>query len=160
MRIALIAAVAQNGVIGRQGALPWRLPDDMKQFRARTIDRAVIMGRKTWESLPAPLAKRTNIVITRQAAYEAPGATVVRDLDAALAIAGDEAWVIGGAEIYAAALPRADTMVLTHVDAGVEGDAFFPDVDWSEWSIASEEHHAIDERHPYAYRVVVYERRR
>jgi dihydrofolate reductase len=147
MRIALIAAVARNGVIGRAGALPWRLPDDMKQFKARTIDHAVIMGRKTWESLPAPLARRRNIVITRQPGYAAEGAIVVGSMAEALREAGDEAWVIGGAEIYAAALEHADTLVITHVDADVEGDAYFPQIDWTSWRAVSEEAHAIDERH-------------
>jgi dihydrofolate reductase len=162
--IGLIAAVAHNGVIGRGGALPWRLPDDMKQFRARTIDHAVIMGRKTWESLSGPLARRTNIVITRREAYEAPGAIVVHDLETAIARAGEGAgesvWVIGGAEIYAAALPRADRLVITHVEADVDGDAHFPPVNWADFAITSEERHEIDERHAHAYRVVVYERRR
>jgi dihydrofolate reductase len=157
-RVAIIAAVAKNGVIGRAGALPWRLPDDMKQFRARTIDHAVIMGRKTWESLSGPLARRTNIVITRQPGYAAEGAIVVPSLEEALARAEGEAWIIGGGEIYAAALERADTMVLTHVDAEVDGDAFFPSWDASAWRAVSEEAHEADERHAHAFRIVVYER--
>jgi len=134
MRVTLIAAMSSDGVIGAGGGLPWHLPDDFRQFKRRTRGKPVIMGRKTWESLPRrPLPGRHNVVITRQAAYEAPGATVVRSLEAALEAAGEapEVMVLGGAQIYAAALPRADRMVLTHVDAEVPGDTRFPEVDWA-----------------------------
>ncbi len=162
MRIALIAAVARNGVIGREGTLPWRLPDDLKQFKARTLGRPVVMGRKTWESLKKPLAGRLNLVLTRQRGYVAPGAEVAGSFDEAIARAeregAGEAWVIGGADLYEVALARADRLVITHVDAEVEGDARFPEVDWSRWRVVEEEAHPADERHAYAFTVRVYER--
>jgi dihydrofolate reductase len=161
VEVTLIAALAENGVIGRGGELPWHLPDDFRQFKRRTKGKPVVMGRKTWESLPKrPLPKRHNIVITRQAGYEAPGATVVGSLEAALEAAGDapEVMVLGGGQIYAAALPRADRLVLTHVETVVEGDARFPAVDWSRWRVVAQERHAADDRHAHPFRVVVYER--
>lgn len=161
MRLALIAAVAENGVIGRGGDLPWRLPDDLKQFKARTLGRPVIMGRKTWESLRGPLPGRLNVVVTRQPGYAAEGAVVAASFEDAIARAereSDEAFVIGGADLYAAALPRADQLVITHVEADVEGDTRFPEVDWSSWRLVSEEAHPQDERHAHAFRVAVYER--
>jgi dihydrofolate reductase len=136
--VALIVAVAENGVIGRDGTLPWRIPEDMKWFRARTEGRPLIMGRKTWESLPKrPLPGRTNIVVTRNADYRADGAVVVRSLDAAIDVAigeePEEIMVIGGAELYRAALPRADRVYLTRLHAAIEGDTHFPAVDWGAW---------------------------
>ncbi len=161
MRLALIAAVARSGVIGRDGDLPWRLPADLKQFKARTLGRPVIMGRKTWESLRGPLPGRLNLVVTRQAGYVAEGAEVAASLEEAVARAereSDEAFVIGGADLYAAALPSADRLVITHVEADVEGDTRFPEVDWSRWRLLSEEAHPADARHAYPFRVAVYER--
>ena len=137
-RIALIAALgARTRAIGKQGELLWRLPEDLKRFKALTSGHPVIMGRKTWESLPErarPLPGRTNIVVTRQPEYEAPGAVVTDSLEAALAAAAradgaDEVFVIGGGELYAAALPRASRLYLTLVDSDAEGDAFFPAYD-------------------------------
>lgn len=160
MRVGIIAAVAENGVIGRSGDLPWRLPDDLKQFKARTLGSPMIMGRKTFESLPKLLPGRVHVVVTRNPRYEAEGAVVVHDLDAALARAeaSGTAYVIGGAELFRAALPRADFLVLTHVEAVVEGDTVFPPVDWSQWRAVEETHHDADAKHAYAFRVVVYER--
>ncbi len=136
--IALIVAVAENGVIGRDGKLPWRIPDDMKWFRERTAGRPLIMGRKTWESFPKrPLPGRTNIVITRDASYQAEGAVVVTSLAAALDVAAGEApaeiMVIGGAEIYRAALPFARRIYLTSVHGEIEGDTLFPPIDRESW---------------------------
>ncbi|MDR1424326.1 MAG: dihydrofolate reductase [Azoarcus sp.] len=126
--IVLIAAVARNGVIGRENALPWRLKADMAHFRATTLGHPVLMGRKTWESLGKPLPGRRNLVLTRQAGYAAHGAEVFASPDAALATVRDavRVFVIGGAEIYRMMLPRADTLLLTEVDAEVAGDAHFP----------------------------------
>jgi dihydrofolate reductase len=139
--IALIVAVAENGVIGRDGKLPWRIPEDMKWFRERTAGRPLIMGRKTWESFPKrPLPGRTNIVITRDASYEADGAVVVTSLAAALDVAAgerpEEIMVIGGAEIYRAALPLARRIYLTSVHGEIEGDTHFPAIDRSDWNEA------------------------
>jgi dihydrofolate reductase len=135
--IILIAAVARNGVIGKDNALPWRLLEDMAHFKALTTGHAVIMGRKTWESLPPkfrPLPNRRNIVVTRNPAYVAPGADVAGSLDAAVKICiGGTAFVIGGAQVYADALPRAGRLELTEIDADFEGDAFFPAFDRAQW---------------------------
>ncbi len=137
--IALIVAVAENGVIGRDGKLPWRIPEDMKWFRARTEGRPMIMGRKTWESFPKrPLPGRTNIVITRDGSFKAEGAVAVTSLATALDVAAGEApeeiMVIGGAEIYRAALPLARRIYLTSVHGEIEGDAHFPALDRGDWS--------------------------
>lgn len=133
-RLTLIAAIASNGVIGVDNRLPFRLPEDLKRFKALTMGNPIIMGRKTWESLPRALPGRHNIVISRRAGFAADGASVVTNLDAALAIAGNvPAFVIGGAEIYALALPRADTLELTEVAAEVAGDVWFPDYDKAQW---------------------------
>ncbi|MCX8085361.1 MAG: dihydrofolate reductase [Rhodocyclaceae bacterium] len=136
--IVIIAAVARNGVIGRSGALPWHLPEDLAHFKALTLGHAVIMGRKTWQSLPErfrPLPGRTNIVITRNAEFAAPGAIVADSLPAALAKvgAGQTAYVIGGAKLYAHALPHAQRLELTEIDADIEGDAYFPAFDQRQW---------------------------
>jgi len=136
--IILIAAVAKNGVIGRDNQLLWQLPEDMKHFRDTTAGKPVIMGRKTWESLPPrfrPLPGRRNLVISRQADYPAQGAEVLTSLEAALAACANAAqvFVIGGAEIYRLAMPLADTLILTEVDASPEGDAWFPEVEAAHW---------------------------
>ncbi|WP_088284090.1 dihydrofolate reductase [Ideonella sp. A 288] len=130
-RLALIAAVARNGVIGHDNQLLWRLPEDLKHLRARTMGCPVVMGRKTWDSLPPkfrPLPGRHNIVVTRQAGWQAEGATVAHSLAEALTAAGDvpRVWVIGGAELYAAAMPLADELALTEIDADFTGDVHFP----------------------------------
>ncbi len=134
--LVLIAAIARNRVIGRSGSLPWHLPEDMAHFRAATAGCPVIMGRKTWDSLPPrfrPLPGRRNIVVTRQTGWHADGAWVADRLAIAITLAGDapRAFVIGGAELYAAALPLADELLLTEIDAEVDGDAFFPNFDRS-----------------------------
>jgi dihydrofolate reductase len=137
--VALIVAVAENGVIGRAGTLPWRIPEDMKWFVARTKGKPCVMGRKTWESLPKrPLTGRTNIVVTRDAAYKADGAVVVQTLQAALDVAAGEEpgeiMVLGGAEIYRLALPVANRVYLTSVHGEVAGDTFFPALDRDNWN--------------------------
>lgn len=134
-RVYLVAAVAANGVIGADGKLPWRIPEDLRHFKALTLGHPVIMGRKTWESLGRPLAGRENIVVTRTPGYEAPGAHVAASLDGALALCAGEpvAFVIGGSELYAAALPQADGLVLTEIERDYAGDARFPDWDRSAW---------------------------
>lgn len=135
--ITLIAAVARNGVIGSNNALPWHLPEDLKHFKQLTTGNVVIMGRKTWESLPErfrPLPDRLNVVVTRNADYAAAGATVVHALEDALKVgAGKTAFIIGGAELYVHALPLALRLELTEIDADIEGDAYFPPFDRREW---------------------------
>ena len=141
-RIALVVAVARNGVIGRGGGLPWKLSSDLKLFKSITMGKPLIMGRKTWESLPkSPLPGRDNIVVTRNPDYAAEGAVVVNDIDAAVVKArelakragADEIAVIGGGEIFSALLPRADRIYLTEVDIEVAGDTFFPALDPDAW---------------------------
>ena len=131
MKLGVIYARARNGVIGKDNTIPWRLPEDMAHFKATTMGCPVIMGRKTWDSLPArfrPLPGRRNLVITRNTAWRAEGAEAVASIDAALALLADapKAFVIGGAEIYVLALPQADELVLTEIDADLDGDTFFP----------------------------------
>ena len=133
--ISLVVAVAANGVIGVRGTLPWRIPEDLKRFKALTMGKPVIMGRKTWDSLPRkPLPGRTNIVITRNPDFHADGAVVAHSFADAVAKAdANEIAVIGGEAIFAAALPIADTIHLTEVNASPEGDAFMPTVDRTQW---------------------------
>jgi dihydrofolate reductase len=140
--VKLVAAVARNRVIGRDNALPWHLPTDLKRFRRLTLDKAVIMGRKTFDSIGIALPRRRNIVITRREDFDHPDVTRVRSLGAALSLVegGADAMVIGGGEIYAQALPLARVMHLTLVDAEVDGDALFPEFDpgqWTEYSARS-----------------------
>jgi dihydrofolate reductase len=134
-RLLVIAAVAQNGVIGAYGKLPWRLPADLKHFKALTLGHPVIMGRRTWESLEGPLPGRKNVVVTRRRGYEAPGASVAASLEGALALCAGApvAFVIGGADLYAAALPLADGLVLTEIHRDYEGDVHFPSWNRAEW---------------------------
>jgi dihydrofolate reductase len=159
--LVLIAAVAKNGVIGKNNALPWHLPEDMKHFKALTTGHAVIMGRKTWESLPErfrPLPGRLNIVLTRNSSYQADGATVVNSLDEAVKVgAGKTAFIIGGAELYAHALSQAQRLELTEIDAAFEGDAYFPAFDRSQWREVKRESGRTEAGLGYAF--VTYERR-
>ena len=161
--LGLIAAIARNGVIGHDGDLPWRLPDDLKHFKRTTLGQVLIMGRKTWESLPGALPGRHSVVLTRDGDYRAEGATVVQTLEAALAVAathaGASAIVAGGAEIYALALPRVSRMWLTRVDAEVEGDVRFPAWDEDAFERISAEAHAEDARHAHAFVIEEWVRR-
>ena len=158
----MIAALDRSGAIGRGGALPWHLPADLRRFRELTTGHHVIMGRRTHESIGRALPGRTNLVLSRDAAFRAPGCEVMRDLDAALArvrAAGDdEAFVIGGAEVYARALPAADRLYLTRVEAEVGGDVFFPPVEDRAWVERSREEHPADARHAHAFAFTVLDR--
>ena len=155
-------------MIGRNNALPWHLPGDLRHFRATTMGKTIIMGRRTWESIGRPLPGRTKIVISRRPDYVAEGARVVDSLDAALSLAQDitlidgaeEAVVIGGAEIYRAAWARADRIYFTEVHAEVDGDAYLPEPDWEQWQEVSRERFEAESPNPYAYSGVTYERRR
>lgn len=142
-RVYLVAAVARNGVIGAKGRLPWHLPEDLQHFRKITLGHPVIMGRRTWESLGKPLPGRENIVISRTPGFEAPGASVAASIEGAVALCAGEpvAFVIGGADVYAASLPLADGLVLTEIDADPEGDTRFPDWDRAAWRAAQRETH-------------------
>lgn len=158
--ISIIVAASENDVIGRQGDLPWRLSDDLKHFKAITMGKPIVMGRKTWESIGRPLPGRQNIVITRQGGFAAEGCDVVASLDEAIASAGDadEIVVIGGSQIYALALPLADRIYLTRVHADVEGDASFPAVDATRFCLVADEHHDADERNEFAFSFRVYDK--
>ena len=154
--IAIIAAMASNRIIGKQGALPWHLPEDLKRFKELTTGHPVIMGRKTHESilssLGRPLPNRRSIVVTRSATYRAIGCEVVSSLALAIALVdGQQAFVIGGAEIYALALPLADSMFLTEIDATYEGDARFPEFDKSEWMETERENGVSAARLAYSF---------
>lgn len=146
-RIYLVAALARNSVIGASGKLPWHLPEDLKHFKKLTLGHPVIMGRRTWDSLGKPLPGRENIVISRKTGFEAPGASVAASVEAAIALCAGEpaAFVIGGAEIYAAALPLADGLVLTEIDRDYEGDTRFPDWDRKCWRATQKETHTSAE---------------
>lgn len=159
--LALIAAVAENGVIGARGALPWRLPDELAHFRRTTLGKPVLMGRRTFVSLGRPLPGRANVVLSRDPAFAAPGCEVARDLASALALhaAAAEQIVIGGAALYVEALPRAARIYLTRIHARPEGDVHFPALDPAEWRESTLEEHAADERHAHAYTVLLLERR-
>lgn len=163
-RIALIVAIAENRVIGRAGKLPWRIPEDLKWFKETTMGKPCIMGRKTWESLPKrPLPGRTNIVVTRERAYRADEGVVVHTLDDAIAAAGREApeeiMVIGGAELYREALPRADRIYLTNVHGAVEGDTHFPGIDMDDWIETVLGTNSASPERPIGYSFVILERK-
>lgn len=158
--LSIIAALASNRVIGRDNRLPWHLPADLAHFKRLTLGKPILMGRKTWESLPGLLPHRTHIVVTRNPAFVADGALVAANLDQALQLAGDvdEVMIIGGANLYAQTLPIANRLYLTLVDAEVDGDALFPPLDDTAWNEVAREQHDADERHAYAYAFVTLER--
>lgn len=160
MRLSLIAAMADNRVIGRDNRLPWRLSADLQHFRRVTMGKPLLMGRRTYESIGRPLPGRHNIVLTRDPAYRAPGCTVVHSLDEALRAASDseEIMVMGGAELYRQLLARAERLYLTLVHAEVEGDVHFPDIDPGEWREISREDFSADDNNEFDYSFVVLER--
>ena len=160
MKISIIVAMAQNRVIGRDNQLPWHLPADLRHFKATTMGKPIVMGRKTWESVGRPLPGRTNIVVTRDRDYTADGCVVVHTLDEALAAATghDEVMVIGGAEFYRQVLPEATTLYLTLIHDAIEGDAFFPELDESEWHEVERQDFEPDEKNPHAYSFIRLER--
>ena len=164
MRLSLIAAVADNGTIGRDGGLPWRLSNDLRYFRSVTMGKPVVMGRKTFESIGRPLPGRANVVVSRSPGFTPEGVTVAADLDAAIAAAerlaaeagADEVLVIGGGALYDAALPLADRLYLTEVHAGIEGDVHFPPFDRAQWREISRVSHPAGEKdeHPHSFVVL------
>ncbi|HEX6385847.1 MAG TPA: dihydrofolate reductase, partial [Anaerolineae bacterium] len=161
--ISFVVAMDRNRVIGVGGRLPWRLPDDMKWFKEVTMGKPVIMGRKTYDSIPnrfKPLAGRHNIVLTRNRDYRAEGATVVHSVEEALAATGDadEIMIGGGAQLYEALLPQADRLYLTLVDGTFEGDTYFPELDMREWRERYRQDHDPDERHLYRFTWLILER--
>lgn len=158
MKLSLIVAVAENGVIGRNGGLPWRLSADLRRFKRLTMGHVIVMGRKTWESIARPLPGRTSIVVSRRKSYQTDfdEVLVADSLDAAIELAcplegeDGQAFVIGGAGLYEAALGRADRLLLTRVHAEVEGDVSFPEIDWSQWRLVSEERCPADVKNDYS----------
>ena len=160
--VSIVVATDAQGGIGLRGSLPWRLPDDLRRFKALTMGSPVIMGRRTWDSIGRPLPGRQNIVVSRDAGLAIAGCTVVDSLDAALAAAraARESFVIGGAEIYRLALPIADTMHLTCVHATVGADTFFPAYDGADWEEVACEQHPADDRHAHAMSFVTLRRRK
>lgn len=159
-RVSIIAAMAKNRVIGANNAIPWHLPGELKMFKTITMGHHIVMGRNTWESIGRLLPGRTTVVVTRQPDYRIAGAIVAATLDGAIAACrdDDEIFIIGGAQLYAAALPRADRIYLTEVDAEVEGDTCMPAVDLAQWHAHSIEAHAADGKNPYGYTLTVYDR--
>ena len=166
MRTALMVAMSRNRVIGRNNALPWYLPEDLRYFKQVTYGKPIIMGRKTQESIGRPLPGRQNLVVTRDPEWQREGVTVVHSLGEALARAeaqafidgADEVVVIGGSQIYAEAMPLADRLYMTEVHAEVEGDTFFPEVDWDQWHETSREDLPASENNPFPYSLVTYDR--
>ena len=158
-RISMVVAMDENGLIGRDGALPWRLPADLRHFRQLTLGKTVLMGRKTWDSLGKPLDGRRNWVLSRDPAFHPAGCEVFASFEDALAAPGDgELVVIGGAELFRRALPLARTLHLTRVHARVEGDTYFPDWRESEFRRAGVQSHPADARHAHAYSFITLER--
>jgi dihydrofolate reductase len=156
MKLAILVALSENGVIGLDGKLPWRLPDELKFVKRTTMGHALLMGRKTYESIGKPLPGRTSIVLSRDPGYAPhPEVLVVPNFEAGLDLARErgesETFVFGGETVYATALRQADRLYLTRVHCDIEGDARFPALDAGEWKLASEEHHELDERHQYAF---------
>jgi dihydrofolate reductase len=164
MNVSIVVAAAENNVIGSANALPWRLPDDLRRFKALTLGKPVVMGRRTWESIGKPLPGRTNIVVSRRSDLLLEGATVVDSLAQAFAAGArhsagaPEVMVIGGAEIYRQALASTTTVHLTRVHARVAGDAYFPELAAEDWAETELQFHPVDERHAYAFSFVTLQR--
>jgi dihydrofolate reductase len=161
MKVSLIVAMAENRVIGLNNQLPWRLSADLQHFKALTMGKPIVMGRKTWESIGRPLPGRTNIVVTRDVGYQAEGCVVVHSVDQALEVAdgSDEIMVIGGANLYQQLFDRADRLYLTLVRGDIEGDTWFPEFNIAQWRELERESHSCDEKNEFDYEFVTLERR-
>lgn len=165
MSISIIVAVDNNNVIGKDNALIWHLPADMKFFKEKTTGHCIITGRKNYESIPLkfrPLPNRTNIIVTRQTDYDAPGALVVSSienaLDKAKELSNDEIFIIGGAEIFKQSMNLADKLYITHIHHSFEGDVYFPEINKNEWKETAKTQGTVDEKNKYAHDFVTYER--
>lgn len=160
MRVSIVVATDLDGAIGRENRLPWHLPEDLKRFKAVTMGKPMIMGRKTWQSIGRALPGRRSIVLTQQAAFQAPGAEVAHTPEEALALAApaEEVMVVGGAEVYRLFLPRADRLYWTEVQAHIGGDARFPPIDRAAWRELAGVDHPADAKNPHAMRFHVLER--
>jgi dihydrofolate reductase len=160
MHLSAICAMSENRVIGRQNQLPWRLPADLKHFKKITTGHPIILGRKTYESIGRALPDRCNVVITRDADFQAPGCVVVNSIETALLAVdySEQAFVIGGALLYQQLLPKVQRLYLTEIHHFFDGDAYFPELDMSEWREIERESHTADAKNAYAYSFVVLER--
>lgn len=160
MRISLIAAMAANRAIGLANRLPWHLPEDLKRFKALTMDHHIVMGRKTYDSIGQPLPGRNTVIVTRNVDYAVPGCIAVNSLDAALTVGfGDsEIFFVGGAELYRQALLIADRIYLTEIQRVFDGDAFFPPFDLNQWQETARECHRTEGAHHFEYHFVTYDR--
>lgn len=161
MKISIIVAAAANNVIGRDGGLPWHLPEDLRRFKELTLGKPLLMGRKTHESIGRPLPGRQNIVLTRQTGYEATGCKVVGTIESALAIAkgAEELMVIGGNAVYEMMLPLCERIYLTRVHEAVDGDTFFPEIDTNHWQLTDRQDFAANPDRPHAFSFLVLDRR-
>jgi len=160
-RVSLVAARARNGVIGRDNAMPWKIPGEQAYFKRVTMGHPIIMGRRTWDSIGRPLPGRRSIIVTRDRSFTAAGAEVVHSVDEALAkcAGAPEVFVIGGAQIYAAAMPYADRLLITEIDHDFDGDAFMPPPDAALWRETARDTHVADGESPFRFAYVNYERR-
>jgi dihydrofolate reductase len=164
MRISIIVAAAENGIIGRGGTLPWRLSDDLRKFKQLTMGHTIVMGRRTWESIGRVLPGRRTVVVSRSAGFRtnveevATATSLDQALEIAKATGDDEAFIVGGAELYRESLRRANRLYLTRVCAAVEGDTSFPDIEWNNWQLVESEDHDANEKNEYAYRFETYDR--
>jgi len=165
-KLCAVVAMDRNRVIGREGDLPWRLPSDLKHFKRVTLGKPCLMGRKTWESLPFPLPGRPNLVLTRNADYAAKGAEVFTDMNAMVGqgyeLAGaagvDEIMLIGGAQLYETLLPRLDRLYISEVEAEVQGDAVFPEIDLAQWTLTKETAPQKGPKDQFSFQVAVFDR--
>jgi dihydrofolate reductase len=160
MKISIIVAASTNNVIGKDGGLPWRLPEDLKRFKEITMGKPMIMGRATWESIGRALPGRQNIVMTRQSDFVATGCDVVATIQEALAIAGDaaEVMIIGGGNLYQQFLPQTDRIYFTRVHTSIDGDTSFPELNENEWRVAAEEHFPGGSAREYAFDILTMDR--
>ena len=160
MKISIIVAASTNNVIGKNGGLPWRLPEDLKRFKETTMGKPMIMGRATWDSISRALPGRQNIVLTRQPELVATGCDVVASVEDALAAAGnaEEVMIIGGGELYRQFLPRTDRIYFTRVHVDIDGDTFFPELNESAWQVVTKESYPVDAEREYAFDILTMER--
>ncbi len=164
-RLSILVAMARNRVIGKNNTLPWHLPADLKHFKSLTMGHAIIMGRKTYESIGKPLPGRTNIIVTRQTGFHVPGTTVVNTIEEALVVSkdpshlSDESFIIGGAELYRQTLKSCHRMYITEIQKDFKGDTFFPEFSREEWQETERERHQGDDKTDLAYHFVILDRK-
>lgn len=157
--VSMIVAVAENGVIGNEGDMPWRLPADLKNFKRITMGGTIIMGRKTWDSIGRLLPGRTTVIVTRQQDFAVEGAIVVNSFEEALSATGDQSvFVVGGAEIYRLAIAHVSRIYLTRVHAEIEGDTVMPEIDFSQWSKSGSQAHSADEKNSHDFTFEIWDR--